>query len=574
MKKFVLQILLFLMFIPFSVNAKTHLAVGDYIYMVPDAKTYTISKSVTGWESNQTIKPNELTLWRVICINQDGTIDAISEYTSSESIGFQGTTGYSRFIDGLQKLAFTYRKEDYTQSSRIMGYAGQTSIVYNTTAINGTVAPSTISTPNSSNLGEEYENGLLGDTLYVNDYQLVNNVYKTEPSQYSYNGLKAYKVNDITSASNYWIASRYYKYSNPNFDFNVRYINNSGTLSFNTLQSNTISFGRYSRAIRPIITLRSDIRILDGEGTKSIPYNLRKRGNGNILVQNDNTKGQVEIDKQENIDEDDNVSFSVINENGYKLSNIIITDQNGTIIDYYYNEGNYSFSMPKSNVSITTVYEKVKNSINIEVNNKTEDLNIEINDMTQVEYDERVKFNVTPIKGYKVTNIKIIDKDNNEIEYKTVDNKDYIFTMPASDVTIIPSYERVSNAVNFEENKNTKKIVIEVNDSKAVVYEDKVKFMVEPVEGYEVESIDIVDKENNKINYRTTEKENEYEFTMPDTDVVITPIYKKIELIDVPNTIKNPNTGTGMYVIISIIVLVFSSSIYLIMKKKKNYIIK
>lgn len=105
MKKFLLPILLFLMFIPFGVNAKTHLAVGDYIYMVPDAKTYTISKSVTGWESNQTIKPNELTLWRVICINQDGTIDVISEYTSSVSIGFQGTTGYSRFIDGLHRWA-------------------------------------------------------------------------------------------------------------------------------------------------------------------------------------------------------------------------------------------------------------------------------------------------------------------------------------------------------------------------------------------------------------------------------------------------------------------------------------
>lgn len=44
--------------------------------------------------------------------------------------------------------------------------------------------------------------------------------------------------------------------------------------------------------------------------------------------------------------------------------------------------------------------------------------------------------------------------------------------------------------------------------------------------------------------------------------------------ISVPDTIKNPNTGTGMYVVISIIILAITLSLYLVMKKKKNDIIK
>ena len=111
--------------------------------------------------------------------------------------------------------------------------------------------------------------------------------------------------------------------------------------------------------------------------------------------------------------------------------------------------------------------------------------------------------------------------------------------LSANNVTIIPSYEKVSNAINIEDNKNTKEIIIEVENAKAVVYEDKVVFTITPEDGYEIDSIEIIDENNNIIEYRKTSKENEYEFIMPETNVVIKPIYKKIESY-VPN---NPYTG-------------------------------
>ena len=208
-------------------------------------------------------------------------------------------------------------------------------------------------------------------------------------------------------------------------------------------------------------------------------------------------------------------------------------------------------------------------SVNVEVTNETEDLNININDMTQIEYGEEVSFKITTIRGYKVNNIRIVDSDNNEIEYNTTDNYNYTFVMPASNVTIIPSYEKVKNSVNIDDNSNTKEFIIEVDDSTAIVYEDKVVFRIEPEDGYIVDKIIIKDDNNNVIEYKKTNNKNEYEFIMPDTNVIITPIYRKIESLNVPDTLKNPNTGTGKRVVISIIALVFSSSIYLIMKKRK-----
>ena len=207
-------------------------------------------------------------------------------------------------------------------------------------------------------------------------------------------------------------------------------------------------------------------------------------------------------------------------------------------------------------------------SIDVEINNETEDLTIEIDDLTKVEEGETVNFNVTPIKGHKVTSIRIIDENNEEVEYNTTDNKNFVFTMPATNVTIIPSFERVKNAVNVEDNKNTKEFVIEVNDSQAVVYEDTVRFRVDPEEGYEVEKIEITDEEQNNINYRKTNNKNEYEFTMPDTNVLIKPFYR---LIPTNGNLSNPNTKRQiLLIIISVIILSIMTFIYIKKKKHKN----
>ena len=273
-------------------------------------------------------------------------------------------------------------------------------------------------------------------------------------------------------------------------------------------------------------------------------------------------------------------NFWLLTPYGYYLRGNYI-NQNGTIeeTNLYFSYGVRPVISLKPNSKIKSGNGTVENpyimvdkkySINVEIKNETENILLNIVDLKQVEYNEEVKFNISPIKGFKVNSVKIVDVDGNEIEYNITDNNNYTFTMPAASVTIIPSYERVSNSIIVNDNKNTKEFVIEVNDAKAVVYEDTVKFTITPEVGYEVDKIEITDKEGNQIKYRKISKDNEYEFVMPDTDVVITPTYRKLKSINVPDTIKNPNTGTGMYVVISIIVLVLSSSIYLIMKKRKT----
>ena len=196
-------------------------------------------------------------------------------------------------------------------------------------------------------------------------------------------------------------------------------------------------------------------------------------------------------------------------------------------------------------------------NVSVEIKNETKELDIELDDITSVAEGEEVRFKVTPIKGYKVTGIKVLDTNNNEVETTETSNKnEYTFIMPNHDVTIIPSYEKVSNSVIVEDNPNTKEIKIEVNDATAVVYEDKVIFTVEPEEGYEVEKIIIKDEDNNTISYRKLNN-NKYEFDMPDTDVIITPVYKKIEIPQETTITVNPKTHTIFYTIIIISLLLW-----------------
>ena len=211
-------------------------------------------------------------------------------------------------------------------------------------------------------------------------------------------------------------------------------------------------------------------------------------------------------------------------------------------------------------------------SVGVDLKSETKNLEINIEDITSVKERENVRFKVTPIKGYKVNSIKIVDKDGNEIDYTETDKEnEYSFIMPASNVTIIPSYERVKNSVSVNSGTNTEEIIIEVNDAKAVVYEDVVKFKVTPKDGYEVETIEIIDKAGNKIEYKKTNNINEYEFIMPDTDVTIKPMYRLIPIINDDSSkqaISNPNTIDKLLIVVILLIISTMFGLYSYKRRK------
>ena len=92
----------------------------------------------------------------------------------------------------------------------------------------------------------------------------------------------------------------------------------------------------------------------------------------------------------------------------------------------------------------------------VEESVKNGDIVFETEDISNLQEGEEVKFKITPVKGYILKDLKIIDEEENNVEYTTPDNINFKFTMPATDVTIKPQYKEI----NIPNNPNTKRQIL------------------------------------------------------------------------------------------------------------------
>ena len=244
---------------------KDTLALGDYVKMTPTKSSYTTSTSKTGYDSTQTINPQELNLWRVISINSDGTVDVVSEHVSSIEIYFQGQAGYRNLVGYLNVLASQYENSTYTKGSRHFGYNGQTEYITDTSKFTNP-APWTCSTGEDCNPVESQGGG---DILYKKDNNLVKRVLGTA---------EASKPDG--TAYNYWMASRYYRYyrysSTANYSWYGRYVSTSGVVDGGSLyyyNSSGFNSKINRKSLRPILTLKSGLKY-SGVGTEDYPMEI------------------------------------------------------------------------------------------------------------------------------------------------------------------------------------------------------------------------------------------------------------------------------------------------------------
>ena len=250
--------------------------VGDYIRMTPTATSYTIAPAVTGYSSNQTINPSELNLWRVIKVNSDGTVEMVSDKVSSVPVYFKGKEGYINLVGGLNIISSAYTDGKNVLRTRHIGYSRQIERITDTSKLSQTKRPWTKMTSiNSQWTGcntKSYlcgtdENLGAGDIGYEIDYQLVNGVYGT---------MKARKASG--GAAEYWLASRlFYTESSTYWRFDNRYVNINGDLRNNWLvqfYNGNITPVSFSKAVRPIVTIKSSAEISSGSGSSSSPYTL------------------------------------------------------------------------------------------------------------------------------------------------------------------------------------------------------------------------------------------------------------------------------------------------------------
>ena len=258
---------------PVALSDKVEL--GDYIRMTPTSTSYTPPGELTGCmnDANCTqnkLNPSELNLWRVIRKNEDGTVDAVSEYVSSSAIIFTGKTGFINLVRGLNMIASQYTDGVHVARTRHMGYSNQTQTITDRSKIDSVIATWKKDTSNYNQWLDCDSNFYLcgmneplgaGDIGYEIDYNLVNEVYGT---------VKGQTKDDVSMM--YWLASRAYRYypSNGGQMFGVNHVWNSGIKNmwgiFDYSTGGKYRENKPNFSVRPIVTIRSDVLLVSGDG--------------------------------------------------------------------------------------------------------------------------------------------------------------------------------------------------------------------------------------------------------------------------------------------------------------------
>lgn len=264
----------------YCVPYKYELSEGDYVYYKPVKKSYPVDTSITGYTgtNEQTIYPEELELWRVLNIYEDGRIDLISEYVSSTEVYFYGQKGYLNFVGYLNVLAEQYETEGITDGSRHFAYNGQTEFIVDTEPSTIFVNPPLFGCSTNGKTGDctntdypndpdDYEAKGGGDILATTDTNRVLAVFGS---------LKANKV-ETTTATGYWAATRYYTYSSSSYyHWSGRFVSEYGTYNnhyFSLYDSGSFYERHIYHALRPIVTLKAGLQY-EGIGTKENPMKI------------------------------------------------------------------------------------------------------------------------------------------------------------------------------------------------------------------------------------------------------------------------------------------------------------
>ena len=221
------------------------LNVGDYITYVPSLSTATVTAAMTGYSTDQTISPNELTLWRVLQKTNNGIEIISNNISDNNGVYFYGIVGYQNYVGSLNVIASFYENSSYTNGSRYFGYNGQTEYIQN--ELNWT----------NGHKGEQYGGG---DELYTSDLNLLNTFVD------SMDGVYGVKNNMI------FMASRYY-YDDMD-QFRARKMLGGELVNDGSMESLYIE-DRFEDNVYgnllPVVYLKNSLTF-SGSGTSSDPY--------------------------------------------------------------------------------------------------------------------------------------------------------------------------------------------------------------------------------------------------------------------------------------------------------------
>ena len=257
--------------------------------------------------------------------------------------------------------------------------------------------------------------------------------------------------------------------------------------------------------VRPVIEINQS----------QIGYNIHTETDDGVEIEViDESNGNEVVSFNIHIDENHILKkLIILYKNGEELTfsnGEIINNQDGTI-----SISNNLFTMPYEDVTIKAETDELFKAEVIKQENST----ITVSKKEKIKTGESIVVTMNCNEGYEFKSLDIIDNSNNPISYVKLNNY-YALTMPSSDVTVSGECSLITYSAEVikEENGN-----VTLSRETEIAPNEEVTATIECNEGYEFDSLEVTDKNDNKVTL------TDNKFSMPTSNVKVSGICKKVE---------------------------------------------
>ena len=286
---------------------RTGLSVGDYVDYTPDTASNYMGLGTS--TSEKAGSPNNLSggipqdknlKWRILSINESGTVDIISDTPTATAVYLQGSIGYNNGVYLLNDLcASLYSNSTLGVKARSINlidienklsdagknardtYTTSKGIPYgNTQTYTGTVRTPDIYKQVGKTIEEESKDYYKEPTILTHTREssldVKQTMYRFSNTQASYFVDETF-YNLVFGTGKYsWVATRYAECDTDSAFFGLYYLDGKHLNGYYLLHSSYDSAQFTNLAIRPIVTLGADIQISAEGGTADNPRTLGK----------------------------------------------------------------------------------------------------------------------------------------------------------------------------------------------------------------------------------------------------------------------------------------------------------
>ena len=218
----------------------------------------------------------------------------------------------------------------------------------------------------------------------------------------------------------------------------------------------------------------------------------------------------------------------------YYAGNLEVTDASDNSVAVTITGTTATFTMPASDVIVTPTWNLLY-GVNISSRTGGEVTSDKSNTLA----GETVTLTITPADGYVYGSLEVVDASNNAVAVEVTGNT-ATFTMPASDVYVYPTWNKLYNVTVANVTGG------EVIADEAIVAEGApVTLTVSPAKDYMLSNLEIKDENQNVVNVTIAASSfsNTASFVMPSANVTVTPSWTKIHSAEGGLFVNMPVSG-------------------------------